>query len=185
VSPRSTAVLLADCEGPCQVGQVVLNANTLDGRGSPGSISSISAGVVFKTWKQGQNVVVGRARNNILIGGDAGQQFAGYEDVGVQGSTCRPEFFENNDLYATTLYYQWTGMAAASHTTIAAVNTSVNGAANNISADPLLDALFHLTAGSPCIDAGTQSGGETPAWDIDGDTRPMGGAVDIGADEGG
>lgn len=35
---------------------------------------------------------------------------------------------------------------------------------------------------SPAVDAG-QSGGSVPGLDIDGETRPQGAAVDIGADE--
>ena len=39
---------------------------------------------------------------------------------------------------------------------------------------------YHLTAGSPCIDAGTTV---SIATDIDGDARPQGAAYDMGADE--
>ena len=49
------------------------------------------------------------------------------------------------------------------------------------SSDPLLDAQYHLGAGSPAIDQGTASG--APADDLDGDARPAGAGVDIGADE--
>lgn len=47
--------------------------------------------------------------------------------------------------------------------------------------DPLLDAAWHLTADSPCKDAGTSTG--APDTDIDGDDRPIGPGIDIGADE--
>ena len=40
---------------------------------------------------------------------------------------------------------------------------------------------FHLTGGSPCIDAGTFQ--NAPDNDIDGDSRPQGLGYDIGADE--
>jgi hypothetical protein len=71
-------------------------------------------------------------------------------------------------------------------TTIAAVNglkTQVPPmtVGNNLSGDPKLDATWHLTAGSPAIDKGTST--DAPAKDMDGESRPKGGAVDIGADE--
>jgi hypothetical protein len=40
---------------------------------------------------------------------------------------------------------------------------------------------FHLNAGSPCINAGTTTGASD--HDMDDETRPADGAVDIGADE--
>jgi len=51
--------------------------------------------------------------------------------------------------------------------------------ANAVLDDPLLDATFHLLAGSPAIDAGTTTGVTT---DFDGQSRPIGPLPDIGAD---
>jgi len=53
----------------------------------------------------------------------------------------------------------------------------------NIMADPLFvgGGDYHLTADSPCINAGTDAG--APANDIDGDIRPQGGGYDMGSDE--
>ncbi|MBK8205179.1 MAG: putative Ig domain-containing protein [Planctomycetes bacterium] len=57
---------------------------------------------------------------------------------------------------------------------------------NGSNADPQLASStapfdLHLSASSPCIDPAAQTSGVTS--DIDGDTRPIGSAVDIGADE--
>ncbi|PQP35456.1 hypothetical protein C6A37_02395 [Desulfobacteraceae bacterium SEEP-SAG9] len=70
----------------------------------------------------------------------------------------------------------------------------LNWQAGNIESNPLfvdpdgddnlpgtLDDDFHLTSDSLCIDAGTSQ--DAPSIDIDGDPRPQGAAIDIGADE--
>ncbi len=56
-----------------------------------------------------------------------------------------------------------------------------SGEAGNFSADPLFWDDVHLSSCSPAIDAGTQV--EMPSIDIDGQSRPMGSAPDVGADE--
>ena len=59
--------------------------------------------------------------------------------------------------------------------------------ADNISVDPQLLATgygdVHLTAGSPCIDAGLDSVVQSGWADVDGEPRTQGSHVDIGADE--
>ncbi|MCK5229109.1 MAG: DUF4214 domain-containing protein, partial [Desulfobulbaceae bacterium] len=52
---------------------------------------------------------------------------------------------------------------------------------NNIDTDPLLSTDLRLQAGSPCIDAATNTAPSLPAVDIDGETRDS--QPDMGADE--
>ena len=62
---------------------------------------------------------------------------------------------------------------------------NIDPGAHDISADPLLvdpvNGDFHLSSGSPCIDAGDPV--NYPPLDFEGDARPNGIAPDIGADE--
>lgn len=57
------------------------------------------------------------------------------------------------------------------------------GQNGNFSSDPLVLADGHLSACSPAMNAGGLVAGVTPAEDIDDDVRPLGGQVDVGADE--
>ena len=55
----------------------------------------------------------------------------------------------------------------------------------NIDADPLFagEGDYHLAPGSPCIDAGIMALGYDVDIDLDGDVRPYGAGIDLGADE--
>ena len=59
--------------------------------------------------------------------------------------------------------------------------------AGNMTQDPLFvdetNGDLHLQSGSPCIDVGDNSAPSLPLEDIDGDTRTIGGTVDMGSDE--
>lgn len=59
------------------------------------------------------------------------------------------------------------------------------GVDGNLEDDPLLDGNWMLTAGSPAIDAGDDTTVTPPTVDIEGDVRPQGDGIDIGADEAG
>ncbi len=50
-------------------------------------------------------------------------------------------------------------------------------------APPLITENGHLQTGSPCIDAGTLPDFAFPEYDMEGDARPLGDGMDIGADE--
>jgi len=61
------------------------------------------------------------------------------------------------------------------------INCSFDWGAGNIDLKQYLTPDGHLQTGPPCIDAGTGSG--APSTDFDGEPRPSGSGVDIGADE--
>jgi hypothetical protein len=96
-----------------------------------------------------------------------------------------PRILENNDFWYTVqpaALYRDEG--TMNLTSVGAVNALTDvTAAQNLSANPLLAGAtnFHLTANSPCRNAGTRAG--APGTDFELDTRPQENVFDIGADE--
>ncbi|MFH2007923.1 MAG: choice-of-anchor Q domain-containing protein [bacterium] len=188
-SPRSVAVFMGDGEVP--FGLVHLNANTLVGSPTSSSMIAInrSAAIACRT-SQGVNAKVGRIANNILLGGAGTNRFGMYEMDQQNARTCEPILYENNDIYFAPMggttdnaHRQWTG--AGQQVLLQAV-TDVNNqsyATGNFSVDPMLSATNHLLPGSPCVDAGTFT--DAPLTDMDGEIRPQGNGIDVGADEAG
>ncbi|HTR49974.1 MAG TPA: IPT/TIG domain-containing protein [Kofleriaceae bacterium] len=76
------------------------------------------------------------------------------------------------------------GTTTGSNNLVFGATGAPNGPTATVMADPMLvDAPmydFHLGSGSPAIDMGVDTG---ITWDIDGNTRPQGAAIDIGAYE--
>jgi hypothetical protein len=127
--------------------------------------------------------MIGDVRNNIMTGGTANMTFGFFEDDQTMGRTCEPANYENNAIYnVDNAHRQWTGGGfAIVLPAVDAVNMQLAYAQNNIPDDCMLDPTWHLMANSPCIDAGVMT--EAPATDMDGEMRPMGAGIDIGADE--
>jgi Putative metal-binding motif len=185
---RSTALFVGDGEVP--FGLVIVNGNTLHGGGGSGGNQANTSTALACRTSQGTNATVGRFGNNILIAGTGAERFGFYEMDQNNGRTCEPILYENNDLFfepqggsQDVMHRQWTGQGQqVLQLTIGDVN-NLPYAQNNVDSDPLLDATWHLGAGSPMIDKGTAM--DAPATDIDNEPRPQGAAIDIGADEAG
>lgn len=184
-APSSAAIFFGDAEVP--FGELVINGNTLDGGSSLAFPNGVSTALACRT-NQGVNAIVGRIRNNILGAGLAVNRFGMFEADQTGGRTCVPEAYENNDIWFSpspasvdNAHRHWTGGGMQQLLpTVTEVNMQPYAAAN-FTSDPQLDATWHLAAGSACIDAGTAS--DAPAEDFEGDARPQGAGIDVGADE--
>jgi hypothetical protein len=159
--------------------EVDLDSNDLLGRGVANLCNS--HGVVFDvalgaTAPAGD---LGIVRNNIVHPGLCNNR-SGFAELNMKAV---PRILQNNDFWVQApgdvlLRDQNT----TDLTTAAAINALKDTRAlANISADPLLNAMNQLTAGSPCIDTGTAVG--APATDINGTARPIGAGFDIGSFE--
>jgi hypothetical protein len=177
-APKSVGIFIAEGEVP--FGYVLMANNTIDGGGLDAG-QNISAALACRT-SQGQNAQIGDFSNNILTGGAGTNSFGFYEDDQTNGRTCEPTSYDNNAIYdVDNAHRQWAaGGFAVLLPSVAAVN-ALGYASGNVDTDCELDATWHLGANSPCIDAGIMM--NAPDHDFEGDDRPQGGGVDIGADE--
>lgn len=183
--PKTCAVLLTD--GEVGLGAVTLNGNTLDGQGNAGGDGTLSTAVALRI-NAGVSASLGSVRNNILLGGLNKARYGVFEDSSSgAGKTVRTVALDNNDFWnagaprSDFAYHVWNGNAGTDllFAQLATIPSPVPSA--NLSVDPLLNASSHLAQTSPVIDKGTVK--EASNHDIDGDNRPKGAAVDIGADE--
>lgn len=181
--PKTCAVLLTDAE--VGVGAVILNGNTLDGAGNSGSDGTISTAIALRI-SVGTSAALGKVRNNILLGGLNKNRYGVYEDSSP-GETVRSVALDNNDFWNAGApqndfaYHVWNGSVATDLTFAQLAQLPSPVPAANLSVDPLVNASYHIPQNSPVVDKGTAT--EAPSKDIDGDNRPRGAAVDIGADE--
>ena len=99
-------------------------------------------------------------------------------DSAVEG----PEICLGEEIEASTLTVAYSDVQGGEEAAHVLSGSILTWEAGNIDNDPLFVGAdnHHLQEGSPCIDAGTD--GEVYS-DIDGDTRPLIGGFDIGADE--
>jgi hypothetical protein len=127
--------------------------------------------------------------NNTIIAGnrDAVIPVTGpsYGGVFLRSAAGKPSQFRYNTIVNNTNIglqcagnYQTSGLIVANNALALQVTGCMARGVGITGGDPKLDANFHLTAGSPCINKGE---GDAPADDIDGDARD--GMSDCGADE--
>jgi hypothetical protein len=197
---RSTALHLQEAEAPA--GVAIVNGNVLDGGGvglqGSGSLPTQSAAVVLRIGvcnNCGFTGFAGRLRNDILLGGNNVERFGVLEES-TPNKTMHPEAFEANAIFFApqpggapsrpgVLYRLWNGTTQTDLLTIADVTAQLmpkQGPPAGLQVvDPMLDGSFHLNKASPLIDKGTKT--EAPLTDMDGEARPKGAGVDVGADE--
>lgn len=103
------------------------------------------------------------ACNNILFGNTA---TGNGDDAYISGTGSRKEFVNNNASGVAGFWDLFTGNLDLAP----AFADTANGD-------------YHLTAISPCVNAGTNTAPQLPTTDLDGDPRIAGGRVDMGAYE--
>jgi len=175
---------LVNCIGYNSASSVV----ELDWDGNPGAVTLMNCtffnGATYTIWVENAADTL-KMYNCIIAGGD--NIGLAFEQRSVGNYVGDYNLFQNDDPNRMIVVgYEdefsldqvksgaWSGHCGQDNHTI------VTNLANNIFVDPVLPDL-HLTASSPAINKGTNSG--APAEDYDGHHRPQGSGTDIGAYE--
>ena len=170
---------------------------TLAGNLIANNLSYNDGGGFLVSLSQGGNATI---VNNTITGNSISNNWGhgSGADFSLQNSGCRLDFYNNivwgneggddteiyvrNDYDAEVNFYNNDFDPEKTNGFLSSAN-----AAGNISADPLLTAPslgdYHLSFGSPCLDAGDETAPGMPEYDFEGDQRIIGETVDIGADE--
>lgn len=182
---NAAAIVVAAIEGASPPA-VSINGNTLDPVGNATDGISVSAAIALENHAD-VDVSVGKVRNNILLGGNNALRYGIYESK--FGAKIHLAALDNNDFFHVPrqsadndfAYHYYEGTAQS--LTFAQMGTvTLPAHTANLNVNPKLDpSTYLLTSGSPMIDKGTAT--EAPTRDVDGETRPKGQALDIGADE--
>jgi parallel beta-helix repeat protein len=167
-----------------------------------GSRATIVNNILYDNDKDG--IFVDSSRpiviHNTLVGSnstDAGYGIAFYNEDLCAGDYCAGGDFLNNIVTAFQVGFGSANNAPVDYTIdynnvwgnlVSNYDITVTPGAHNLSQDPLFHDPagmdYHLQPASPCINAGTASfPAAAPVTDFDGDSRPILGAYDIGADE--
>ncbi|HDM76329.1 MAG TPA: hypothetical protein ENG51_07645 [Deltaproteobacteria bacterium] len=127
--------------------------------------------------------------NNIIYncGTNSKDGLDGYGIVVDNASDILNNTFQNNLVYnpgiTNVIYYRGTAMTVSTWNDSDSNGDTIE---ENIQSDPFLTSTYHLSAGSPCIDAGIKVTGVHfgDYWkDLDGNSEPWGSAPDIGCYE--
>jgi len=144
-----------------------------------GNSSSDNAGGI---WNSGSNPTITNCTfvaNSALWGGG----IVNFNQSNQELTNCI--FWGNRDQSGTGQLAQIRDSSATSVVSYCCVQGWSSGGTGNINNNPsLAPDNYHLTANSPCINAGTNTPtGGLPDTDIDNQPRIIGGQVDMGADE--
>ncbi len=138
-------------------GNVILTNNTITG-----NQTSLKGGGLYLECTREDTLAT--VYNNIIWGNEGG---------------------ESDDIYNDSHIYAITNVSNNNYHDTAGRQFTEN--VNNIDKDPLFvdseQGDYRLLSDSPCIDKGTADAPELPTTDFEGDSRTIGDAPDIGADE--
>src|SRR5439155_1767379 len=173
----------------------IASSDTLPGSGSyvDNNISFQNSGWGIQLWHDATNetlvnsTIFGNLTGGIVVGAGVGtddntvvNNNLVYNNPGTDGGIVEEGSTGTHNVYTDNLVFGNTPVNISLQNGLTATGTvSANPQFVNYTGDP--SGNYHLQSSSPAINAGTSS--NAPTTDYDGNTRPQGGAFDIGAYE--